>query len=207
MCFRFASAPFPWRGSTCFRFAKSLRAAAAAPAPTNMPPACLLDGAAQGFDPQCLRIKERPDRENLSGLSWCRWRGSNPHGVTTNGFWVHLVCQFQHTGVCNGHYIIGYRTYSRKSSIFVQVQSFIFLPLCAYSTKAYFVVKVGWRTRSTHHLIVMGILHAFWAFRRRSVFEKFTIDFYKSHLLIYTSTPRGVLKLICLFGSKVDLEN
>ena len=76
-----------WRGSMCFRFAKPLRAAAAAPAPANMPLACLLDGAAQGFDPLTYhRIKERPDRENLSGLSWCRWRGSNPHGVTTNGF-------------------------------------------------------------------------------------------------------------------------
>ena len=76
-----------WRGSMCFRFAKPLRAAAAAPAPTNMPLACLLNGAAQGFEPLTYhRIKERPDRENLSGLSWCRWRGSNPHGVTTNGF-------------------------------------------------------------------------------------------------------------------------
>ena len=113
----------------------------------------------------------------LSAISWCRWRGSNPHGVTTNGFWVHLVCQFQHTGVCKGHYIIGYRTYSRKSSIFGFVQSFILFSLWAFSTKAYFVVKMGWGTRPTHHLIVTGILHAFWAIRRSHVFENFTIDF------------------------------
>ena len=137
---------------------------------------------------------------------WCRWRGSNPHGVTTNGFWVHLVCQFQHTGVCNGHYIIGYRTYSRKSSIFSHGHSFTFKTLCAFSTKAYFVVKMGWGTRPTHHLIVTGILHAFWAIRRRHVFEKFTIDFSKYHLLIYTSTPRGVLKLICLRALRWTLK-
>ena len=34
------------------------------------------------------------------GIKECRWWGSNPYGVTTNGFWVRLVCQFQHTGVC-----------------------------------------------------------------------------------------------------------
>ena len=113
----------------------------------------------------------------LSAISWCRWRGSNPHGVTTNGFWVHLVCQFQHTGVCNGHYIIGYRIYSRKSSIFSQGQSFIFKTYCAISTKAYFVVKTEWRTESTHHLIPIHFFTRFWAFRRRHIFEKFTIDF------------------------------
>ena len=31
---------------------------------------------------------------------WCRWRWSNPHAVARNGFWVRLVCQFQHTGIC-----------------------------------------------------------------------------------------------------------
>lgn len=29
---------------------------------------------------------------------WCRWWGSNPHGVATTRFWVLHVCQFHHTG-------------------------------------------------------------------------------------------------------------
>ena len=52
-----------WRGSMCFRFAKPLRAAAAAPAPANMPLACLLDGAAQGFDPLTIRQNQRKTRQ------------------------------------------------------------------------------------------------------------------------------------------------
>ena len=28
---------------------------------------------------------------------WCRWWESNPHGITTTGFWVQRVCQFHHT--------------------------------------------------------------------------------------------------------------
>ena len=52
-----------WRGSTCFRFAKPLRVVAATPAPANMPLACLLDGAAQGFDPLTIRQNQRKTRQ------------------------------------------------------------------------------------------------------------------------------------------------
>ena len=54
-CFLFGTATirpvFSKQGSTCFRFAKPHRVAAATPAPTNMPPACLLYGAAFGSSP------------------------------------------------------------------------------------------------------------------------------------------------------------
>ena len=64
---------------------KPHRAADAAPAPTNNSLSCLLNGAAQGFDP-LLRNQRKRRGKNSTSLSWCRWRGSNPHGVTTNGF-------------------------------------------------------------------------------------------------------------------------
>jgi len=71
--------------------------------------------------------------------------------------------------------ILVIRTLERP--VFISVQSFIFITLCAIYTKAYFVVKTGWGTESTHHLIPIHFFTRFWAFRRRHIFEKFTIDF------------------------------
>ena len=52
---------------------------------------------------------------------WCRWRGSNPHGIATTGFWVQHVCQFHHTGVWENIYPL-YAKIARLSRGFTRIQ-------------------------------------------------------------------------------------
>ena len=53
-------------------------------------------------------------------FSWCRWRGSNPHGIATTGFWVQHVCQFHHSGKYKIATDIFYHKRSAKSIGFVK---------------------------------------------------------------------------------------
>ena len=54
---------------------------------TNSPPDCWLRAAARRpVRPLTTAIRKAPGNLSSRGLFVCRWWGSNPHGVTTNGF-------------------------------------------------------------------------------------------------------------------------
>ena len=51
------------------------------------PPSCILARPAScGFSHPTAHKKRRPYPKGTVFAFWCRWRGSNPHGIATNGF-------------------------------------------------------------------------------------------------------------------------
>ena len=67
----------PKQGSTCFRFAKPHRVAAATPVAKNSPQDCFLNAPAQGFESLRPRQKKKDIRMDVLFLSWWTIRDSN----------------------------------------------------------------------------------------------------------------------------------
>ena len=69
--------------------------------------------------------KIRVQKETTTFLSkivvsfWCRWWESNPHGITTTGFWVQRVCQFHHTCMLSSTTLLLYYIFFKNASLFL----------------------------------------------------------------------------------------